>query len=670
MRTRSSPRVASQYGSQSPMQSTANFMAPPGGSGSPHQRPYHQSHLPQAPSQLSQTAYSPQQLQQHQGAAGGIVYPTSPQNIQNQQMYANIPNHLQQQQHLAAAQHHPATRQHLQQHANAALVHQQHAPQNGQYPGQPMINGSAAAASNILAIPIMTPANNPAEFQSPFYQPPHPQASGATNAIEKRLVEQKSGGTTFGYGVIGAPLLPRILMSLKSGIQVEEQWALGSLVEISFTSPQLCSLKVNDVLTATLLKLLKERQKESSADSRQKEVIFSFDKSSLTKQALNEQQRNLETLLIIRNLAIEPENAQYLGSLDTLRKIVAYGLDMGNYGVNEEYLHYCLEILESTSFYISCNSDDDKLFSGLVSLVAASDDRSILVPALRSLSRLLIQDELNICSSISASFISQILRYLLTTDYELIAASLDFLYQYTAHPENISQLMSDATDTSAARRHLVRLLTFGMTSSSDSDEPEYPRLSKRIPDPIPEEPPQLRPHILEKLMAYTEPERAVMWMRSCYKPNPRSEVSQISLWKAYEAQFEAAARAGGTRLLPAVEFIRNVSAAFHNSQVIVYTLSNGTKKFVVKGIQPRPFDFDPDQAKSKEAGGVQDQPPVFGVTVALVLQNIGRSPEGKRLLKPVISDLIKASLVNPNVGPYIGDLLVILGEDGVDDEQK
>lgn len=54
------------------------------------------------------------------------------------------------------------------------------------------------------------------------------------------------------------------------------------------------------------------------------------------------------------------------------------------------------------------------------------------------------------------------------------------------------------------------------------------------------------------------------------------------------------------------------------------------------------------------------QPPVFGATAALVLQNIGRSDEGERLLKPVTDNLIAALLKNENVAAYIGDLLVIL----------
>lgn len=240
-----------------------------------------------------------------------------------------------------------------------------------------------------------------------------------------------------------------------------------------------------------------------------------------------------------------------------------------------------------TSIYTKCNSFDDPLFQSVVKLISAGEDWSTIVPALRSMSRLLIRDKANICKSLPSLFIPQVIRYLFTTDYELITPSLDFLYQYTAHPENIAMITMDSTNTTAVRSHLIRLLIFGMNEIILDNQPEYHRLAKRIPDPAPETTPELRPEIVAELMTFTEPDRATLWTHSCYEPNPHSEVTQISLWKTYEAQFKPQARAGGTRLLPAVDFIRNVAATFRNSQVVVSTLPNGQKKFVVEGIQPR-----------------------------------------------------------------------------------
>lgn len=652
MRTRSSPSNMSQY-SQASMQSTQ-----PGPQYAQLQHP----HQPPNPSQLSQTSYLAQQQQQP-----GMMYAPG-QDYQKQAQYMGVQASQQYQQQQQMAHQHPATRQHIQHGLPVDLQRQAQGP-NGFMGG-----GIMATLPNVVVTPISTPSNNPAGFQSPFYQ--QPQINDASLTIEKRLLEQKSSGATFGFGAGGVNILTRVLMSLQCGIETEEQWALGALVEMSCSPTPFWTFNDNDILTTTLLKRLKTKSYTDEAQDKKTDAIFEFDKNTVSQENLIKQQRDLELLLTLRNMAVAPENAKYLAKLPLCKDIIAYGLDITNYGVNEEYLHYCIELLEMTSIFMKCDSFQDTLFQNLVRLVSDGDDRSILVPALRSMSRLLIQDEINICKSFSTAFISQILRYLLTTDYELIAASLDFLYQYTAHPENISKLMTDATDTAAARAHLIRLLTFGMNSAATA-APEYRKLPKRVPDPVPEEAPELKPDVVAELMTYSEPDRAALWIRSCYEPNPRSEVTQISLWKTYEAQFEPHARAGGTRLLPAVEFIRNVAAAFHNSQAVVSALPNGQKKFVVKGIQPRRFAIAPSKLKEKEAGGSSDtkngpassakQPPVFGATVALVLQNIARSDDGKRMLRPVIGDLIAASLKNANVAGYIGDLLVILDDNEDDD---
>lgn len=642
---------------------------------------YHQfqyPHQPPTPSQLSQTAYMTQQQQQQQQQQAGLMYSASPQSLQKQAPYMNAMN----------PQQIPATRQQLQQQAAMVLAQQQLGqkpgfPQQQSHPANGIVNGTSngftSSLPNVQVVPISTPSNNPSGFQTPFYQ--HPQVSEASLVIEKRLLEQTSTGATYGFGVNGVNVLTRVLMSLQCGIEAEEQWALGALVEMSCSTNSFWTFSDNDILIKTLLKRLRTDTSDvypsDSETNKNPDAIFQFDKNSVSRQDLIRQQRDLEALLTLRNMIVVPENAQFLAKLPITRDILTYGLDLNNYGVNEEYHHYCIEILEMTSTFMKCcSSFQDPLFQNVVSLVSQGEDRSIIVSALRSISRLLIRDENNICKSFPTSFIFQVLKYLLTTDYELIAASLDFLYQYTAHPENVSMLMTDATNIAASRRHLVRLLTFGMNSTVVDSTTEYRRLPKRIPDPVPEEAPELKPEALAELMKYTEPDRAALWIRCCYEPNPRSEVTQISLWKTYEAQFEPHARAGGTRLLPAVEFIRNVAAAFHNSQAVVSTLPTGQKKFVVKGIQPRRYAISPSKLKEKETGSdatksskaaASKQPPVFGATVALVLQNIARSSEGKRLLKPVSGDLIAALLENPNVAGYIGDLLLILDDESEED---
>lgn len=605
-----------------------------------------------------------------------------PQQQQQQQFYANgapafsrqpslssIPPHLQKQAYVPQQQQlHQLS---LQQHQQQQMYHHQQIPQQ---PAPPPI-------PTATAIPIMTPSNSPHAFQSAYYNPALRQLSQQQLIVERKQSEQRSGGLSYGYGLTGAPILQRILMSLRSGIDSEERWALASLIHSSFNSAEKFSLKYNDVLTNVLLTRIIDAQKANGKNTQASaasvsENIFPFDDTSVSSETLGAQQRTLEALLVIRNFSIESENAEYLGKQKLCRDVVTYGLDTSNYGVNNEYLHYCIEILESISFYIVCTSSEDPLFTAVVGLVQTSSDRSILVPALRSLSRLLIRDEKNIAKLLPVTFVSQqIMRYLLTRDYELLAASLDFLYQYTAHASNISKLVSSSDTLSivATRQHLVRLLTFGMKAP----EADYVRQPRRTPKPVPATPPVLTEEILAELLTYSEPERATQWIRACYENETTGEVTQISLWKAYEAQFEPFARSGGMRLLPAVDFIKNVTSAFQNSAAMVVNMPDGSKRFIIKGIQARAFSVPPSSLKldangaplagskgsdaaSGAGAGNSSRPPIFGATVALVLQNIGRSYEGKKLLRPVTEDLIKAALLNPVISTYIGDLLAIL----------
>lgn len=60
------------------------------------------------------------------------------------------------------------------------------------------------------------------------------------------------------------------------------------------------------------------------------------------------------------------------------------------------------------------------------------------------------------------------------------------------------------------------------------------------------------------------------------------------MWRGYESEFSQAVKDSGRKLLPAVEFIKNVSNAFNKASAMVITeQSTGKKRFVIKGIQPR-----------------------------------------------------------------------------------
>lgn len=539
-----------------------------------------------------------------------------------------------------------------------------------QQPPQPFVH--QPQIQNVFASPIITPANNPQTFQSAQFNP------STSNGSDRRPT-----GVMFGQGVTGVGLMTRILMALKSQIQSEEDWALAALMQVSFNSPNACNFRVQSTLADTVLKRIHTRCVEASERVKQGEEEVKLEDALntpiLTGKTIKEQQKVLEALLVVRNSSLEPENAQFLAHSELCRYIVIHGITLPDMRIYNEFKHLCLEIVEAISFHVTCDSPDDTLFKAVVQVLQESSDRSMITPALRSLARFLIRDQHNIAKSLPQSFITQVLRYLLIIDDELITASLDFLYQYTARTTNVSKLVTDITNTEIVTKHLVRLLTFGMAPP----KLDYVRLPRLTPKVAPAGPPTIPPEILNKLLTLPEPERATNWIRSSYEYEATGEVTQISLWKAYEAQFETHARSSGARLLPAVDFIKNVTSAFQNSAAMVVNLPDGQKKFIIKGIVPREFPVAPSTLPSlggsssgtgqtgvAGAGAtIQTGPPAFGVTVSLVLQNIGRSTEGKALLKSCTRDLFDASLLNPHVQAYIQELLDLIQAPPVQEEE-
>ena len=77
---------------------------------------------------------------------------------------------------------------------------------------------------------------------------------------------------------------------------------------------------------------------------------------------------------------------------------------------------------------------------------------------------------------------------------------------------------------------------------------------------------------LYKIVAFPEPIRASTWLHCCYEATmtEQAEVTQISIWKAYETQFQEIWKPNteGTLnhnykpLLPAVEFIKMLRKHF------------------------------------------------------------------------------------------------------------
>lgn len=240
-----------------------------------------------------------------------------------------------------------------------------------------------------------------------------------------------------------------------------------------------------------------------------------------------------------------------------------------------------------------------------------------------------------------------IIDTLLISDYELNVASLEFLVQYLSsealHPSfpdspgNSSQfrlkklLRLSSSNCHTLLKQLPILIVSNLSLKDPSKLPRMPQstLTKRSTyASIPAVLPLLSKELYDVIVKFPEPLRATTWLRCCYEPyfgnggldnseNTRpentdvipGEVTQISLWKAYEKQFEEVWKNFKTNtnpewpsLLPAVEFIKNVNSAFPNSEAMVVNLNDEVneespkKKFIIKGIQPRQYVVNIDVA--------------------------------------------------------------------------
>lgn len=509
---------------------------------------------------------------------------------------------------------------------------------------------SGANANGPIAILVMTPANRPGKpFQSPFYE-----SSNSMNPYGK------PGQHLIGQGVRGVDWVTRISMSLKSGIESEISWALMGLMDLSCRQPEILTLTPGGSVLSTLLDIAHKTSVWSPEAAQEEEGHLEL------KDEFEARQQALNAVLILRNLALDPKNSQLLANTPRCVSLVERGLKLSK-GVSRfsEMKSYCVDIAEAISFHINIESADHPFFKSILFILESDcEDRGILIPALRALSRLVVRDENNVLGSgeFENGELDNVLRYLTVDDDELISAALDLLYQFTLRQDNCSTLLSSLYSREICSTQLVRLLRWKLHEPTM----DYIRVPRRtLPSP-----PILPEWIVNELLEFEEPDRATNWIRASYINDPAGEVTQISLWKAYETQFESYSRQG-RKLLPAVEFIKNVTSAFDDCQAMVVNLPDQTRKFIIKGIKPREFPVAPsmlkntksDEPPKKKPRGLlvkptsSSKPSGFGVTAILVLQNLARTPEGKSLLEPKIANMIEASVLNPTISSHLDGLL-------------
>ncbi|KAL8945898.1 MAG: hypothetical protein Q9222_007626, partial [Ikaeria aurantiellina] len=258
-----------------------------------------------------------------------------------------------------------------------------------------------------------------------------------------------------------------------------------------------------------------------------------------------------------------------------------------------ELKHYMLDIAEMlTRYWVMPESDP--LYRILLQELKTSTDRGAILTSLRALCRISMNlPDNNDLEGVPLAIINKLSNYLLLEDEELVSASLDFLYQYTAVPKNVAILLANAESVECPIAPLVkdlsRLLRHG------ENEIQIKSLLQQAIAEVPAETiPSVPADLMRQLLQKDEPERSNLWLKCVFEEHKDSEITQIALWQAYQSRFTPYSHGGGVPnapgLLPAAEFIKNVSIIFENATAQV--VNGPSSKFIIKGIRPRRIPVD------------------------------------------------------------------------------
>ncbi|CAK4033552.1 Chromatin structure-remodeling complex subunit rsc9 [Lecanosticta acicola] len=448
--------------------------------------------------------------------------------------------------------------------------------------------------------PVITPANNP-----DFY---HNERKRKLEANSGPLARKYRNIMLPGTGFIGPNIYVRAQLALQSGIPDEERYALHHLVKISHERgdkyrfdqfPGLADALAKKILQVTSLfydidwDIMYDEEYFAGDDETlngldgtpdivqrlRSHIPIISDDTVLDADFLTRLDRITGASLVVRNMSLQDENAAYLARLPLMRDLIAVVLHLPHHASITELRHYVLEIAEQMLKFLDIGSQD-ALYQGLIEQ-ASGLDRGAVTTAFRALARIaMTHPEPKRLDEVPVHLLRHAQEYLLIDDEELRSACLDFLGTYTSFSDNVENLIR-STNVEALANHLSRLVT---STAKEQKEFRFPK--RREPEagfvPVP----RLSKSLVEALLKMEEPERSSEWLRMCFLADPNAEMTQISLWQAYQGTF--APYHGTHPHLIAGDFIKNVSSTFQGATAQVA----GSNKYVIRGIKSRKVPID------------------------------------------------------------------------------
>ncbi|PWY78314.1 putative chromatin remodeling complex subunit [Aspergillus heteromorphus CBS 117.55] len=317
-----------------------------------------------------------------------------------------------------------------------------------------------------------------------------------------------------------------------------------------------------------------------------KRIPVTLPSDTLETDDFNHRLRNVkEATLVLRNMVLLKENAFYVSryAKGLLRDFLVLLINLPNQPRLNEIKNDALDIAEEVTKFMRTDPEDPLWISLLDCL--ESPDRAHVVRALWAITHFsteLDEPEGNRAMERMPKQTLQQLYFhtLLDLDKDVLSGALDFWYQYTLSRENIETMLEIFDFPSVFAPRMIALLTYEARPSKKETVLQEEKVA-----PPPSEIPRVPAELLKDLMELQEPERSSRWLRCCFVEDAECEITQIALWQAYQSRF-ADPRVPGGGVLPAAEFIKNVSTTFTNAQAQVINGPGAATRFIIKGIRP------------------------------------------------------------------------------------
>ncbi|KIW14903.1 hypothetical protein PV08_07688 [Exophiala spinifera] len=283
-----------------------------------------------------------------------------------------------------------------------------------------------------------------------------------------------------------------------------------------------------------------------------------------------------EAILVIRNMVTLPDNAFFLSKMPLFKDLLVIAINLPDQPRLVEFKQSAFEILELVTRYWALDAQDPIYVSLIPYLL--SGDRAVLIAVIRAITRIGIEiAEVQRIQDIPISTAERLFSFTLIDDDELAEAVFDFLYSYTAIPENNIELLTKTPLLLPSMMpRLIHLLLHKAVVEEESIVAGRPAKQSPLVCTIPTVPGELYAELLQ----FREPERSSRWLRCCFEESPLDEITQIAIWQAYQQRFLP------NGPIAAADFIKNVSITFTHAQAQVIQ-TQPQARFIIKGIRPR-----------------------------------------------------------------------------------